>query len=58
MAHLWTDPAYPKSEAPDSSCSAKREAIQRANAAYLVSHGLHPVEPPKVPEPSEGRGPQ
>jgi hypothetical protein len=44
MVHTQNDTAYPAPEAPAPSCSAKREAIQRANAEYLVSHGLHPVD--------------
>jgi hypothetical protein len=43
MVHTQNDTAYPTPEAPAPSCSAKRDAIQRANAEYPVSHGLHPV---------------
>jgi hypothetical protein len=43
MVHAQNDTAYPTPEATESSCDAKRDAIQRANAEYLVSHGLYPA---------------
>ena len=53
MLQAQNDTTYPTPEARAPSPSAKRDAIQRANAEYLVSHGLHPVdgddEPTAVP---------
>jgi hypothetical protein len=61
MVHLRNYDQYPAREAPDSSRNAKRDATQRANMAYLVSHGLHraeergePINVPATPEKPAG----
>jgi hypothetical protein len=47
--------AYPRRDDTPPSYRAKRDTIQRANAGYLVSHGLRPVD--EHHEPAEGVAP-
>jgi len=52
MVELRCHRAHPTTGAPNGSRSSTRDAIQRANAAYLISHGLYPVA--KGGAPTEG----